>query len=63
MARTGTALPFLPIPSCAEVKNEWMYTSTPLVCVQVTEGEEFDIFLPAYGKPGFSYVSTKIAIS
>jgi len=60
IACTGSALPFLTVPSCAKVKNEWGCTSTPLVCVQGMDREESAFFLPPCGEPVFSDTSTKI---
>lgn len=59
MACTGSALPFLPVRSCAKVKNEWVCTSTPFVCVQGMDREESVLFFTSLWKASFQWCQHK----
>jgi hypothetical protein len=40
-----------PLPPCAEVKNEWSYTSTPQICLNGVERDNLYLQV-TYGPPG-----------
>jgi hypothetical protein len=62
ITRTRRHVDHLP-PSKTKVKNEWSYTSTPPICLQGVDRDNFIFFLPSVNSYSHSFSTSNVCTS